>query len=282
LLSSELLGFPPDARVLIVNADDFGIYPSVNAAVVRSIEDGIASSCSIMPPCPGARAALGLLQAHRHIRFGVHLTLVGDFADYRWGPVTARHKVPSLLDSAGNLFTTTTKEQLLRQARIGEVELELRSQIEIVLAAGPAPTHLDWHALADGGRDDIFDVGMRLAEEYGLAARVWLEPGRREARRRGLPVVDHEFLDSFALDVATKRDRYLQLLREMPAGLNEWAVHPGLDDAEARAIDGGWRIRYTDLEFLTSSEARQAVDREGIVIIDYSVIRDAWSLQQRD
>jgi chitin disaccharide deacetylase len=95
-------------------------------------------------------------------------------------------------------------------------------------------------------------------------------------------VVDHEFLDSFALDVATKRDRYLQLLHEMPAGLNEWAVHPGLDDAEARAIDGGWRVRYTDLEFLTSSEARQAVDREGIVIIDYSVIRDAWSLQQRD
>ena len=72
--------------------------------------------------------------------FGVHLTLVGDFADYRWGPVTARDKVPSLLDSAGNLFTTTATEQLLRQARVGEVELELRSQIESSLLPGwPRP-----------------------------------------------------------------------------------------------------------------------------------------------
>ena len=108
------------------------------------------------------------------------------------------------------------------------------------------PTHLDWHALADGGRDDIFLLGLALAEEYGLAARVWLEPGRRIARARGLPVVDHEFLDSFSLDIATKSARYRQLLRELPAGLSEWAVHPGLADAPSRAIDDGWRVRYSD------------------------------------
>ena len=52
-LSSEVLGFAPDARVLIVNCDDFGMHDAVNAAVVESIENGIASSCSLMVPCPG-------------------------------------------------------------------------------------------------------------------------------------------------------------------------------------------------------------------------------------
>ena len=86
MLSSELLGYSPDARVLIINADDFGMYPSVNNAVMQSIENGIASSCSLMPPCPGARQALQLLQERPHIRFGVHLTLVCDFDMNPWPP----------------------------------------------------------------------------------------------------------------------------------------------------------------------------------------------------
>jgi hypothetical protein len=43
---------------------------------------------------------------------------------------------------------------------------------------------------------------------------------------------------------------------ELPAGLSEWAVHPGLGDVASRKIDNGWRVRHTDLEFLISPEAR--------------------------
>jgi predicted glycoside hydrolase/deacetylase ChbG (UPF0249 family) len=276
VLSNELLGYPPHARLLIINADDFGMYPSVNRAVVWSIERGIASSCSLMPPCPGARQALHLLEERPHIPFGIHLTLVCDFTTHQWNPLAPSEKVSSLLDRNGHLFTPGAKVQLIAQARVEEVELELRWQIETVLATGLTPTHLDWHALADGGREDIFDLGLALAEEYRLAARVWLERGRRLARQKRLPVVDHDFLDSFSLDLETKASRYLQLLRALPAGLSEWAVHPGLGDAASRDIDDGWQVRRTDLDFMTSSEALEAVRREGIVIIDYGVVRQAW------
>lgn len=77
-------GLSPDARLLIVNADDFGMYPSINDAVVRSIEDGIASTCSLMPPCPGAPDAVRLLHDHPKIPFGVHLTLVSDLLKLSW------------------------------------------------------------------------------------------------------------------------------------------------------------------------------------------------------
>jgi hypothetical protein len=36
--SSELLGYAPDARVLIVNADDLGMHQGINLAIVDSIE----------------------------------------------------------------------------------------------------------------------------------------------------------------------------------------------------------------------------------------------------
>jgi predicted glycoside hydrolase/deacetylase ChbG (UPF0249 family) len=106
---------------------------------------------------------------------------------------------------------------------------------------------------------------------------VWLERGRRWARQQRLPVVDHDFLDSFSLDIKTKTSRYLQLLHDLPPGLSEWAVHPGLGDVASRNIDDGWKVRRTDRDFLTSPEARDAVQREGIVIVDYGAIRHAWS-----
>ncbi|MGJ6967437.1 polysaccharide deacetylase family protein [Streptosporangium sp. G11] len=277
VLSSELLGFPPDARVLIVNNDDFGMYHAINAAVVDSIEEGIASSCSLMVPCPWALHAMRLLRQRPEIPFGIHLTLVCDTTHYRWGPLTAKEKVPSLLDDTGELFTPAEVPELLARARLDEVELEFRAQVDAVVDTGLTPTHLDWHCLADGGRDDIFDLTVALAEEYGLAVRVWLEPGRQKSRRRGLPVTDNDFLDSFGLDIDGKAARYAELLRDLPVGLSEWAVHPGLGNEESQAIDGGWRVRRTDYEFLTSPEARELIQREGIVVIDYRTVQQAWS-----
>jgi len=157
------------------------------------------------------------------------------------------------------------------------VEREFRAQIDAVLDRGLTPTHLDWHCLADGGRDDIFDLTVALAREYGLAVRAWLEPARRKMRGLGQPVVDHDFVDSFALDLDGKSARYAQLLRELPAGLSEWAVHPGLGDEEAQAIDPGWRVRRTDYEFLTSDWARELLDEQRITVIDYRAVRDAWT-----
>jgi predicted glycoside hydrolase/deacetylase ChbG (UPF0249 family) len=260
-----------------VNNDDFGMYHAINAAVVDSIEEGIASSCSLMVPCPWALHGMHLLRQRPEIPFGVHLTLFCDTAHYRWGPLTARDKVPSLLDKTGELFTPAQVPELLAQARLDEVELEFRAQVDAVIDAGLTPTHLDWHCLADGGRDDILDLTVALAGEYGLAVRVWLEPGRQKLRRQGLPVTDHEFLDSFALDIEGKPARYAELLRDLPAGLSEWAIHPGLGNEESQAIDPGWRVRQTDYEFLTSPEARELLQQEGIVVIDYRTIQQAWS-----
>lgn len=47
--STELLGFAADARVLIVNCDDLGMYRGVNVAVVQAVEEGVATSDGAVP-----------------------------------------------------------------------------------------------------------------------------------------------------------------------------------------------------------------------------------------
>jgi hypothetical protein len=199
-LSSELLGFAPDARVLIVNCDDFGIHDAVNAAVVESIENGIASSCSLMVPCPAAADAMRLLRERPHIPFGIHLALIRDSPEYRWGPAVAKADVSSLLDpDTGELYVNTPAQRtaLLAEAKLTDVERELRAQINAVVDVGLAPTHIDWHC---------------------LAARVWLDDGRRKAREQGKPVVDNAFLDSSSISLHDKAATYARMLRDLPPG----------------------------------------------------------------
>ena len=278
--TNRRLGYPDDARLLLVNADDLGMYQAINEGIGRAFRDGIVRSTSLMMPCPAALPAIQLLQEHPGLHVGVHLSIVRDIDDYDWGPLAPKEQVPSLLDADGRLYRLPRMTELLARARLDELEIEFRTQIDAVLAANLTPTHLDWHCLADGGRADIFEMTLGLAKEYGLALRVGSQPFIDQVQNRGLPTNDHALLDSFSLDLDDKSARYAELLRELPAGLTEWAVHPSLGSAESRAIDpGGWRVRRTDLEFLTSPRAREIIQAEGIILISYEPLQRVWQDQ---
>jgi chitin disaccharide deacetylase len=275
--ANELLGYPADARLLIVNCDDFGMYHAINEAIVRGLTEGVARSTTVMTPCPWGLHALHLLGANPGVAFGVHLTLVCDYENYTWGPVAARERVPSLVDETGHFYRYERIPELLAKATVEDLDAEFRAQIEVVLSAGLKPTHLDWHCLYEGGRPDIFDLTVRLAREYGLAVRVNAASSIERLQGQGLPTNDYDMMDSYRLETAGKTARYLQMLRELPEGLTEWAVHPGLDYPEARAIDPGWPVRYADFAFVVSAEARETVSEEGIVLLDYRALQVVWN-----
>lgn len=276
MLTNRLLGYPDDARLLLINADDFGMCHAVNEAIFGTLTQGLVRSTTLMVPCPWALHAMQLLAAHPEIAFGVHLTAICDSNHYKWRPLTSREKVPSLVDEAGYFYTFARMPEFLAQVSLAELELEFRAQIEAVLAAGLKPTHLDWHALRIDARVDIFHVMLRLAQEYGLALRVRGRVQIEHVQSQRLPCNDYDFLDSYLLDPVDKSARYAQLLRELPAGLTEWAVHPGLDRAELRAIDPGAQVRQTDYDFLISAAAQEVVKAEGVVLLDYRALQAIW------
>jgi predicted glycoside hydrolase/deacetylase ChbG (UPF0249 family) len=185
--------------------------------------------------------------------------------------------VSSLVDQAGYFYNFKRMPEFLAQVMLDQLEVEFRAQIEVVLAAGLKPTHMDWHSLRIGGRADIFDILFRLAKDYGLALRVAGRSLSEKLQRQGLPANDHDFLDSYSLDPVNKSARYAQMLHELPAGLSEWAVHPGLDNSELLAIEpDGNHVRQTDFDFWMSQEAKDIVKEEGIILLDYRALQAVW------
>jgi predicted glycoside hydrolase/deacetylase ChbG (UPF0249 family) len=279
--TNKRLGYPADARLLIIHADDFGMCHATNADSFRSLKEGIVQSTTLMVPCPWALHAMHWLRDNPEVAFGVHLTAICDGADYRWGPLTARDKVPSLVDETGYFYRFERMAEFFAQVNLDQLEVEFRAQIEAVLAAGLKPTHLDWHSLRIGARPDILDVMIGLAKAYGLALRVMGQPVIEKVQSQGLPTNDYDFLDSYLLDIVDKPARYAQLLRELPAGLSEWAVHPGLDSAELLTIEpGANHFRQTDFDFLMSAEAREVIAQEGITLLSYAPLQADWQGRQ--
>ena len=238
---------------------------------------GVVRSTSLMVPCPCYLHAARFLAHHPEISFGVHLTAISDSVHIRWRPVTAGEKIPSLVDAAGYFYDFEHMPEFLAQVRLDQLELEFRAQIEVVLAAGLHPTHLDWHSLRISGREDIFEVMFRLACEYRLALRVFNRSTIEKLQSQGFPTNDHDVLDSYLLDPANKAARYVELLRALPVGLSEGAVHPGLDPPELLSLEpGGARIRQADYDFLTSQQAKDIVREEGIILLDYQALQAVW------
>ena len=239
---------------------------------------GILRSATLMVPCPWALHAMRFLVEHPEIPFGIHLTAISDWADYRWGPVTSRERVPSLIDEAGYFYDFAQMPEFLAQVRLDQLEMEFRAQIETVFACGLRPTHLDWHSLRIGGRPDIFDLMLGLAKEYRLAMRVMGRSWIEKLQSQGFPTNDYDFLDSYLLSPVDKPALYAQLLRELPAGLSDWEVHPGLNNIELLAIEKGSKhIRQRDYDFLVSQEAKDIVKEEGIVLLDYRALQVVWN-----
>ena len=141
---AEKLGFPKGKKVVIFHVDDCGMSYSSNMGAIKSIENGLATSCSIMMPCPWAPSFI------RHIKnspveydAGLHLTLTSEWKDYRWIPVAGKDNVPGLTDEEGCMWHSV--EQVVANATADEVEKEIRAQLQRALTMGLQPTHMDSH-----------------------------------------------------------------------------------------------------------------------------------------
>jgi predicted glycoside hydrolase/deacetylase ChbG (UPF0249 family) len=275
--TNRRLGYPDDARLLIINADDCGMCHAVNAAIFQTLTAGVTQSTTLMVPCPWALHAMHWLRAHTEVAFGVHLTALCDGPDYRWGPLTPKDRVPSLVDETGTFYRFERMAEFFAQINLDELAVEFRAQIEAVLAAGLTPTHLDWHSLRLAARPDIVEVMLELAKEYGLALRVMGRPMIEKVQSQGLPTNDYDFLDSYLLSIDDKPAHFARLLRDLPAGLSEWAVHPGLDSAELLAIEPeGHHFRQADFDFLMSPAAQAIIQQEGITLLSYAPLQAVW------
>jgi chitin disaccharide deacetylase len=157
---AERLGYPPDAKLLIVHADDLAVAHSADAASFDALDKNAVTSASVMVLCSWLNEVAAYAKDHARADLGLHLTLTSEWKLYRWGPVESKDKVPSLLDFSGFLWPETAP--VAQNIKPEEAEREIRAQVERAVAAGIRPTHLDSHMGVLFARPNLFAVYVGL------------------------------------------------------------------------------------------------------------------------
>jgi predicted glycoside hydrolase/deacetylase ChbG (UPF0249 family) len=267
----ERLGHPPDARLLIVNCDDLGSSHAANVGVYEALRSGVATSASLMVPCPWAREAAA---RYRGEDVGVHLTLNAEHDLYRWGPVT---HAPSLLDGDGGF--PRTQEDLWEHADLDEVRRECRAQVERAILWGFDVSHLDSHLGTLELRPEFFDVYLELAVDFRLPIRLGSAstersigfPFRSLAAEEGVLFPDHVV----RVGRGGSRRAVEQALVDLPPGITEVRAHPAIDTAELRALAPEWGASVDDYDLVTGHTTLGALARRaGVGFIGYRQLRD--------
>ena len=269
---NERLGFGPDERLVILNCDDLGMSHAANLGCFEALRAGIATSATLMVPCPWARAAASEVRPDDDI--GVHLTLNSEYDRYRWGPIT---HAPSLLDGDGGFPRTVT--DAWDHADLDEVRRECRAQVERAMLWGIDVTHLDSHMGTLQLRPEFFDVYLDLAIEFRLPLRM---AGASVEHTAGFPFRQLAaaegvvFPDSFVyVNGVGSREALIAVAGSLRPGVTELYVHPAADTPELRAITDRWEARVDDLDLVAPDGAlADALAASGARLIGWNGLRD--------
>jgi predicted glycoside hydrolase/deacetylase ChbG (UPF0249 family) len=267
----ERLGYPADARLLIIHADDLGMAHSVNRATFEALERHWITSSSILVPCPWFEEVARWAKAHPDADLGVHLAVNSEWTGYRWGPLSGRSAVPSLVDAQG--YLALEENEVVQKAKPAEVEHELRAQIELARASGINLTHLDSHMATLFHTPALFEVYRKMSAAYGLPQLIeragarggeqspWATQAQADA------LVDRVISINPGITPDGWLAEYERLLTPLPPGVYELIVHLAYDDDEMRGatwdhLNWGAAWRQSDFELVKSDAFRAFLDQQ--------------------
>ena len=244
---------------LIVNADDFGLTPGVNRAIIELHAAGLVTSTSLMARAGVTDEAIELARANPSLGVGCHVVLVDG------EPVLPPEQIPSLVDKRTGQFPNSLTAFLLRLFTVRicaeEIEAEAAAQISLLQRRGVRLTHIDTHkhvhvfsavlrpvlrAARAAGICAVrhpFEpewavraaIGAPLARVVQIAALRRLEPrSRKILTQEGFVTSDGTIAmaGTGSLDAATLRS----LLGQLPVGTWELVTHPGYNDADLARV----------------------------------------------
>jgi predicted glycoside hydrolase/deacetylase ChbG (UPF0249 family) len=277
---AERLGYPKDAKLLIIHADDLGVSHAENQASIDAFKQKMVNSGSIMVPCPWFPEIAAYSNANPKADLGLHLTLTAEWKNYKWHSVAPRTAVPGLINKNGYLYDNCG--DVVLNASAAEVEKEIRAQIDRAYAFGVNVSHLDSH-MGCLFNPKYIDVYLKVGREYGLpvvlsASRLQRFPGFLEKIKPTDIVIDNVFsIDTREAKLGVAK-YYTDMLRNLPAGVSEIIIHAAYDNAEMRAMTinhpySGASWRQKDFDFFTSDACRKILKEEGIQLITWQELR---------
>ena len=245
---------------LIVNADDFGRTPGVNAGTIEAHLNGIVTSATVMILEKSARQGIREAQQRApRLSLGLHFVITGGGS-----PASATPAVPTL--APGGRFARDL-EKMPEAIPEEEIRRELLAQLSLFeLAAGRPPSHVDSHHHA-ALHPSVQAVFAAVAQGRRLPVRASSPKARDELRAAGLKVPDF-FLTSFHLAGATFGE-LTTLLLNVPNGTTELMCHPGYSDPVLLEGSSYAKERERELEILCNPAVRAVAEKNRIDLIGF-------------
>lgn len=277
---AQHLGYPPNSRLLIIHADDFGMMHTVDIATEEAFDNHWITSASILVPCPWFPEVAQWAKSHPDADLGIHLALNADWTSYRWSPVSPQPKDSSLLDPDGYLPLTTP--YVVAHAKSAEVQTEVHAQVDKALAAGIHISHLDTHMGTIVSSPDLINVYLAASKSYKLPALL-----ARDSRLHSLPwfppdaiVLDGVLGLGPGVSKAQWLDAYEKILQSLPPGTYQLIVHLAYNDAEIQGAtfdhpDWGAEWRQSDLDLVKSPEFQKFLKDQGFILVSWKDISKA-------
>lgn len=280
---AENLGYPADAKLLIVHADDLGVAHSVNVASVEAFKKKGITCGSIMVPCPWFPEIADIVKNNPEYDVGIHLTLTAEWDQYKWDGVLPASEIPSLINEDGYFYSSV--EEVLQHADPVEVEKEIRAQIDRAIAFGVKPTHLDNHMGPLFVDKELLKIYLKVGKEYNLPV---LLPSNYMALYaimgvqnyiNEVQVLPFAFMKMENSPADEWNVFYNQVLDSLKPGLNELIVHLAFDNDEMQAVasghpDYGSQWRQNDLDYLVSDEFKKMLEKNNIRLVGWREIKE--------
>ena len=287
---AQRLGLPNEARALIVHADDAGITHSVNQAVETMFRTGSISSSSIIVPSAWFPEIAAFAHTHPQYDFGIHLALTSEWQYLRWGGAAPSDRIPSLLDPQG--FLWASEDVAAKHARLDQVEIELRAQIERAKQFGVPVTHLDTHMGTLRVTPELARIYVKLGRDYHLP--IVIERQREQEKNppwlmsilqgTAYRVVFPTELDAPfpgpAGDLSKFPERYRHIIENMkPDEVTEILIHPGIESEELRAAIGngsfGASWRAVDYQTFSSPGMHDFLRQHNVHLVTWKQVQAA-------
>jgi predicted glycoside hydrolase/deacetylase ChbG (UPF0249 family) len=251
-------------KYLIINADDCGLAPGVNRAIIELYKAGIVKSTSLMTNMPGFDDAVRCLRQVPGLGVGLHFNISSG------NSVAPAHWVPSLLNQEENFSEGLSWTE-------DDVMTELKAQMHRLLSSGIRPTHIDSHRFVQD-REVVCRPMIILARSMKLPMRItgWEPP----LNLNFPPGVDNFFANAYFEEGG--KALLINNLHAVPEGTSELICHPGYVDEYLENVCTWTNVREIELKVLRDPDVLNTIRDLKIKLINYNYLKYINDLKKRN
>ena len=237
--------------MIIFNADDFGLCESINAAIIKSYQDGVVRSATLMANGLAFEDAVQLANENPSLGVGIHLVVS------MLKPLT---NPKTLTDTQGNFLKLSQYENL--EIDLDELRAEFIAQIEKCLTHDVKLTHIDGHHHLYA----IIPGSLKIVEDLAITYHLKIRNYHNQELNALYPI---QFSDKF-YNVETV-EGLIELLQDN----TEFMTHPGYEKDDLKQLSSYVTSREKELKILCDENLKNYLEENELKIGNYGGINHA-------